>query len=115
MAAYQNANYKIHSTTCDKKKQTHNKTLYPNKQKITVHNVHGANLLCRLRLDFSHLNEHKIRRKIELTVCKCGSATSEAPLHFLFQCQQYQTIRLKLLNNIHNPDPAIRNLLIVLD
>ena len=39
----------------------------------------------------------------------CGSAT-ETTLHFLLQCQQYQTIRLKLINSIYNLDPKERNL-----
>ena len=39
----------------------------------------------------------------------CGSAT-ETKLHFLLQCQQYQTIRLELINSIYYLDPKIRNL-----
>ena len=42
-------------------------------------------------------------------MCDCGSAT-ETTLHFLFQCQQYQTIRLELPKNIYNLDPNIRKL-----
>ena len=42
-------------------------------------------------------------------MCDCGSAT-ETTLHFLLQCQQYQAIRLELLNSIYNLDPKIRNL-----
>ena len=42
-------------------------------------------------------------------MCDCGSAT-ETALHFLLKCQQYQTIRLELLNIIYNLDPKIRNL-----
>ena len=41
-------------------------------------------------------------------MCDCGSATET--LHFLLQCQQYQTIRLVLLNSIYNLDPKIRKL-----
>ena len=42
-------------------------------------------------------------------MCDCGSAT-ETILHFLLQCQQYQTIRLELPNSIYNLDPKIKNL-----
>ena len=39
---------------------------------FTVHYVYGVKLLSRLRLNFSHLNQHKVRYvffKTELTVC----------------------------------------------
>ena len=42
-------------------------------------------------------------------MCDCGSAT-ETTLHFLLQCQQYQTIRLELLNSIYNLDPKVMDL-----
>ena len=42
-------------------------------------------------------------------MCNCGVAT-ETALHFLLQCQQYQTIRLELHTSIYNLDPKIRNL-----
>ena len=79
---------------------------------FSVHDVYGVKLLSRLRLDFSHLNEHKVRHGFKdgtNCMCDCGSAT-ETTLHFLLQCQQYQTIRLELLNSIYNLDPKIRKL-----
>ena len=42
-------------------------------------------------------------------MCDCSSAT-ETTSHFLLQCQQYQTIRLELLNSIYNLDPKVKNL-----
>ena len=79
---------------------------------LSVHDVHGVKLLFRLRLNFSHLNEHKVQHGFKdgtNCMCDCGSAT-ETTLHFLLQCQQYQTIRLELLNSIYNLDPNIRKI-----
>ena len=79
---------------------------------FSVPDVYGVKLLSRWRLSFSHLNEHKVRHGFkDGTNCMhhCGLAT-ETTLHFLLQCQQYQTIRLELLNSIYNLDPNIRKL-----
>ena len=60
---------------------------------FSVHGVYGVKHLSRLRLDFSHLNEPKVRHGFENgtnCMCNCGSA-KETTLHFLLQCQQYQT------------------------
>ena len=78
----------------------------------SVHDVYGVKLLSRLRLNFSHINEHKVRHGFkDGTNCTCdyGSA-KEKTLHFLLQCQKYQTIRLELLNSIYNLEPKIRKL-----
>ena len=78
----------------------------------SVHDVYGVKLLSRLRLNFSHLNEHKVRHGFKdgtNCMCDCGSAT-ETTLHFLLQCQEYQTIRLEPLNGIYNLDPKIKKL-----
>ena len=42
-----------------------------------VSHIHGIKLLTRLRLDFSHLNEHKFRHNFNDTInpmCNCGAA-----------------------------------------
>ena len=68
-----------------------------------MHDVYGVKFLSRLRLNFSYLNEHKFRKGFkDRTTCMrdCGSAT-ETTLHFLFQCQQYQAIKIKLFNGIY--------------
>ena len=74
--------------------------------------MYGVKLLSRLKLNFSHLNEHKVRHGFkDGTKCmrNCGLAT-ETTLHFLLQLQQYQTIRLEIFNSIYNLDHKIRNL-----
>ena len=50
-----------------------------------IHDTKGLKLLTRLRLNFSHLNEHKFRHGFKDTVdsmCKCG-VEKETTLHFL--------------------------------
>ena len=79
---------------------------------VSVHDVYDVKLLSRLRLNFSHLNAHKVRHDFKdgtTFMCDCGSAT-KTTLHFLLQCQQYQTIRLELLNSIYDLDSEIRTL-----
>ena len=78
---------------------------------FSVHDVYGVKPLSRLRLNFSHLSEHKARHGFKdgtTSICNCGLAT-EITLQFLLQCQQYQTIRSELRNSIHNLDLKIRN------
>ena len=67
-----------------------------------MRDVYGEKLFSRLRLNFSYLNEAKARLDSKdgtNCICYCGSVT-EAKLNFLLQCQQYQAIRLKLVNTI---------------
>ena len=48
-----------------------------------VHDIKGVKLLTRLRLDFSHLNEHKFRHNFNDMInlmCYCGKET-ETTLH----------------------------------
>ena len=56
-------------------------------------------LFIRLRLQFSHLNEHKFRRGFSDTInpmfaCRTG--------YFLLHCQFYRTQRLELFENLEN-------------
>ena len=69
---------------------------------FAIHDTKGPKLLKRLRLNFSHLNEHKSRHGFNNTVdpmCKCGLET-ETTLHFLLRCRLYSTIRTELLDDI---------------
>ena len=75
-----------------------------------MHDVYDVKLLFRLRLNFCHLNVHKVRHRFKNLTnsnCDCGAAT-ETTLHILLQCKQYQTIRLELLNSNYNLDPMTR-------
>ena len=69
---------------------------------FAIHDTKVLKLLTRLRLNFSHLDEHKFRRGFKDIVdpmCKCGLET-ETTLHLLLRCRLYSTIRTKLLGDI---------------
>ena len=77
---------------------------------FSVHDMYDGKLLYRLRLNFIHLKERKVRHGFKdenNCMCDSGSAT-ETTLNLLLQCQQYQTIELELINSIYNLDPKIR-------
>ena len=49
-----------------------------------VSDIYGIKLLTRLRLNFSHLNEHKFRHNFDDTINpmgNCGTATETNTLH----------------------------------
>ena len=53
-----------------------------------IHDISGLKLLTRLRLNFSHLNEHKFRHNFKDTtnpMCSCGFE-SETTDHYLLRC-----------------------------
>ena len=77
----------------------------------SVPSVSGVKLLSKLRLNFINPNQHKFRHVFkDITNCTCDSdSTTGTTLHLLLQCQQYQKIRLELLNSIYNLNPKIRD------
>ena len=79
---------------------------------FSVHDPLGAKLLTRLRLKFSHLNEHKFRHGFNDTInsiCACGTEV-ETTEHFLLRCHFYSTLRLELFENLEKVDPNFLNL-----
>ena len=67
----------------------------------------GVNLVTRLRLQFSHLNEHKFRHGFSDTInpmCVCRTKI-EITEHFLLRCQFYSTQRLELFENLEKVEP----------
>ena len=55
---------------------------------FSIHDPLDAKLLTRLRLKFSHLNEHKLRHGFNDTInpmCACGMEV-ETTEHFLWRC-----------------------------
>ena len=65
---------------------------------FSIYDPLGVKLLTRLRLQFSHLNEHKFRHGFEDTIntmCACGSEV-ETTEHFLLRCHLYSPQRLEL-------------------
>ena len=77
-----------------------------------IHDINGIKLLNRLRLHFSHLNEHKFRHNFRDTIdpmCSCG-IEPETALHYLLDCNLYSDLRTELLNDICVLNPTLKNL-----
>ena len=78
---------------------------------VGTHDTNGNKLLSRLRLNFSHLNEHKFRHNFNDTVdptCTCVYEP-EATLHYLLCCNLYTTQRLELLDNVCILNPSLKS------
>ena len=79
---------------------------------IKIHDINGIKLLERLRLHFSHLNEHKFWHNFRATIdpmCSC-SLEPETTLHYLLRCNLYSDLRTELLNDICALNPTLKNL-----
>ena len=64
----------------------------------------GLKLLTRLRLDFSHLNEHKSRHNFQDVLnplCLC-SLEIEDTIHYLLHCQYFFEHRINLINSVRS-------------
>ena len=70
---------------------------------FSIHNSVGVKLLTRLRLQLSHLNEHKFRNGFEDTISPmCSSNTEiESNKHFLLRCRFYSSQRLELFDELN--------------
>ena len=67
------------------------------------------NLLNRLRVDVSHLNEHKFRHNFADTLNPlCSwSLETESTAHFFLRCRYYSNIRITLINELNDIDNSI--------
>ena len=64
----------------------------------------GVVLLNRLRVGFSHLNEHKFRHGFRDTLdpfCGCRTNSVENTQHFILHCSIYSHERQTLFNKLH--------------
>ena len=78
---------------------------------FAIHDTKGLKRLTWLRLNFSHLSEHKFRNDFRDTVdpmCKCGVET-ETTLDFLLRCRLYSNIRTELLDDIYTVASSLTN------
>ena len=72
---------------------------------ISVFNIfdpEGLIILTRLRLGFSHLNEHRFRHNIESCInplCSCSLETEDIS-HYLLHCHHFIQHRLDLMNSV---------------
>ena len=58
--------------------------------------------LTRLRLDFSHLNEHRFRHNFQECInpfCNC-SWVIEDTIHYLLHCHNFSQFRINLINSV---------------
>ena len=77
-----------------------------------IHNINGIKLLNRLRLHFSHLNEHKFWYNFRATIdfmCSWG-LEPETTLHYLLHCNLYSDLRTEFLNDICASNTTLKNL-----
>ena len=75
-----------------------------------THDTNEIRLLIRLRLNFSHLNEHRFWHNFNDTVdpmCTCD-CEPETTLYQLLRCNLYSTQRLKLFNNVCILNPSLK-------
>ena len=75
-------------------------------------NPKGIQLLTRLRLDLSHLRDHKFKHNFQDTLNPIGNCGDdiETSRHYLFHCSLYTNERLALLNVIQGIDNSILEL-----
>ena len=79
---------------------------------FSIHDPVGVKLLTRLRLQFSHLNEHEFRHNFKDCVnpmCDCG-AEIETTSHFFLHCHFFANERQKLLDDVYRIEASIKNL-----
>ena len=76
---------------------------------FSIYDPLGIKLLNRLRVDFSHLNEHKFRYNFADTLnplCSCSLET-KSTAHFFLPCRYYNNIRITLMNELNDLDNSI--------
>ena len=70
-----------------------------------IHNLLGLKLLTRLRLDLSHLREHKFRHNFNDTIdsfCLCSTNCLETTGHFLFHFHIYASFPFNHFDNLRD-------------
>ena len=76
-----------------------------------IRDISGLKLLTCLRLNFSHLSEHKFRHNFKDTnnpMCSCGFEP-ETTDHYLLRCKLYTDLRLDLLIDMHTINQSLKN------
>ena len=74
---------------------------------FSIYDPLGVKLLTRLRLQFSHLNEHKFRHGFNDTlnpICACGNEI-ETTEHFFLRCHFFSAQRKELFKSLEKMDP----------
>ena len=76
---------------------------------FSIYDPLAIKLISRLRVDFSHLNDHKFRHNFADTLnplCSCSLVT-ERMAHFFLRCRYYSIIRITLMNELNDTDNSI--------
>ena len=71
---------------------------------FSIYDPLGIKLLNRLRVDFSHLNEHKFRHNFVDTLnplCSCSLET-ESTAHFFLCCRYFNNICITIMNELND-------------
>ena len=79
---------------------------------FSINDPVGVKLLTRLRLQFSHLNEHIFRHNFKNCVspmCDCG-AEAESTSQFFLRCQFFANERQKLRDDVYQLDASVKHL-----
>ena len=79
---------------------------------FNCHNPKGIKFITRLRLDLSHLREHKFKHTFQDSLklfCSCG-LDIESTAHFLLHCTTYIIERRTLLSALVNIDKNLLHL-----
>ena len=79
---------------------------------FNCHNLKGIKFITRLRLDLSHLREHKFKHSFQGSLnpfCSCG-LDIESTAHFLLHCPTYIIERRTLLSTLVNIDNNLLDL-----
>ena len=74
-----------------------------------IFNPYGTQLLTRLRIGLSHLQEHKFRHNFldaHNPLCSCNTEP-ESVSHFFLRCPFFINERLLLMNELNTLDPDI--------
>ena len=77
---------------------------------FSIYDPLGIKLFNRLRVDFSHLNEHKFRHNFADTLnplCSCSLETESTAAHFFLRCRYYDNICITLMNELNHIDTSI--------
>ena len=79
---------------------------------FSIHNPVGVKLLARLRLQMSHLNEHKFRNGFEDTISPmCSNNTEiESNKQFLLRCHFYSSQILELFDELNKINSSFSKL-----
>ena len=68
---------------------------------FSIHNINGMKLLSSLRLNFSHLNEHKFQHNFK--------DWPNWKFHYLLRCYLSSTLMLELFNGTCTYGPSLRS------